>query len=180
MEKITGFPNYEIHLVGSPNGQPGVYSVRYHRYLAQSLVGRPTNCYLAVKIPDSNGDYHTKKIHKLVCDAFLSNTLDLKCVDHINGDRLDNRLSNLRWSNHSSNNHNRKSNKGYTYVEGRGLTNCWKAQIKVNGKNLNLGHFYLECEAEEAYRAASAKYYPGILYETDSDSDDDDSDDGND
>jgi hypothetical protein len=40
---------------------------------------------------------HTKYIHRLLAEAFIPNPENLPEVDHINTDRQDNRLENLRW-----------------------------------------------------------------------------------
>ena len=37
------------------------------------------------------------RVHRLVAEAFLENPLNLPEVDHINHNRGDNRLENLRW-----------------------------------------------------------------------------------
>lgn len=44
-----------------------------------------------------NGKQKNKSIHRLVAEAFLPNPDNLPCVHHIDGDRLNNRLDNLKW-----------------------------------------------------------------------------------
>jgi hypothetical protein len=83
-------------------------------------------------------------------------------IDHVNGDRADNRFVNLREATNIENAHNRqrrRSNKsGYTGV--RAENKRWLAEIKVNYKPIRLGLFDTPEEAHQAYLAARQKYHP--------------------
>lgn len=47
------------------------------------------------------------KLHRIVAHSFLSNPDQLRDLDHIDGDILNNRIENLRWCSHSNNLGNR-------------------------------------------------------------------------
>lgn len=83
-------------------------------------------------------------------------------IDHINGDRSDNRLSNIRSVSHRQNMQNvpRKSNNttGVVGVSIRGDTGRYTARIRVGERYLSLGCFDTLEEAAAARRAASEKY----------------------
>lgn len=88
---------------------------------------------------------------------------DIRVIDHINGNTLDNRKSNLRICTQAQNSRNskfRKSNtsgyKGVTYDKRR---DKWVAQIKYNWKHIHLGQFDDPREAYIAYCEGSRKYH---------------------
>ena len=59
-------------------------------------------------------DKKTKKVHRLLAIHFIPNPLNLPSVDHIDRDKKNNQLNNLRWASHSMNMQNtivRKNNK---------------------------------------------------------------------
>lgn len=86
-------------------------------------------------------------------------------VDHVNGNHLDNRRSNLRICNFRQNQQNKKiskSNKsGYKGVvfEKRSNKNPWVAYIRIDNKGINLGCFATRELAALAYNNAAIKYF---------------------
>ena len=89
-------------------------------------IRRKDNKYVVSENIDDKGYYtlHLEhhalyKKHRLIAEQFLENPDNLPCIDHINRDRTDNRLINLRWVSHSENSKNRTSTKGiiYTFVD---------------------------------------------------------------
>ncbi len=86
-------------------------------------------------------------------------------VDHINGDRLDNRKSNLRLCSSKSNSRNRrgwglsKKTSRYKGVCWSKTANAWLAMITVDRKAINLGNFADELLAAHAYDNAALSYF---------------------
>lgn len=79
-------------------------------------------------------------------------------VDHIDGNRLNNKFSNLRVTDRKTNSRNRQFNRGYMR-HGRG----WKATICVDGKTLYLGVHATEAEARAAYVAAKLQHHGVVV-----------------
>jgi hypothetical protein len=86
---------------------------------------------------------------------YLLNAPEGMLVDHINGIITDNRKCNLRLASKSENRWNSKppiNNKsGYKGVSLSNETGKWRAQITVNGKRVNLGHFDNKHDAARMY-----------------------------
>lgn len=86
-----------------------------------------------------------------------------KMVDHINGNKLDNRIENLRESTRSQNAMNckiRKTNTtGYKNVYWAKARNKWQVSVKVEGKNKHIGFFDDINLAKLAAQEARNKYY---------------------
>lgn len=84
-------------------------------------------------------------------------------VDHINRDKYDNRIENLRLVNRSQNSTNacvRNTNKcGYKGVYWASYFGRWRAAIRANGKRIYLGYFWTPEAARDAYLVAATKYF---------------------
>ena len=57
----------------------------------------------------------TYRKHRIVAQQFIPNPNNYKCVDHINRDRTDNRIENLRYVSYSENNFNKTSSCNIKY-----------------------------------------------------------------
>lgn len=86
-----------------------------------------------------------------------------KYIDHIDSNKLNNNISNLREVTCSQNGMNRKSNKNssskYKGVCWHKQTQKWCTHIAINGKDKHIGYFISETEAALAYNDAAIKYF---------------------
>lgn len=120
------------------------------------LVGMGRWCY--------NSSYATRaagvRMHRVILAAPKG-----AHVDHINGDTLDNRRSNLRFCTDSQNQMNRRAVRGVSKFKGvvwqkRASGNgFWKATITKDGVVRYLGSFHTDLEAAAAYNSAALELY---------------------
>ena len=141
---IEGYENYEVSNLGN------LRNIKTKRVLKP---GKDSSGYYMV-ILYTNSVGTTKRIHKLVANAYLDNPDDKKCVDHINNNRLENNLSNLRWATISENSFNQKIAKNNTSgskgVSFHKIKNKWQAYIKLDGILIHLGYFENKEDAIQA------------------------------
>lgn len=101
-------------------------------------------------------NYKKHRAHRLV---FLMHKGYLpKTIDHINGNRSDNRIENLRAVTAGQNQHNRKINSnntsGYKGVSWNTRTKTWKATVALERKRIHLGFYKTPEEADAVIRKA--------------------------
>lgn len=89
-------------------------------------------------------------------------------VDHIDGNGLNNRRSNLRLATVSQNGCNRgpavNNTSGYKGVWWFAYAKLWTAQIRLKGKRYHLGYFKTAEEAHSAYCAAASRIHGEFAY----------------
>ena len=87
-------------------------------------------------------------------------------IDHINGNKTDNRLCNLRLVTNGQNQQNRpapkNSSSGYRGVTWHKKANKWMSRICHNGKREMLGLFETAEEAYEVYKTKASEIYTHI------------------
>jgi hypothetical protein len=109
--------------------------------------------YLVIEL-SNNGIPKMFSIHRLVGLYFIENVNNYEIIDHINRDRLDNCVDNLRWATSSQNNANRGKKQNatsiYIGVSFYKPTNKWCSKITINKKPKYLGYFLTEIEANDA------------------------------
>ncbi len=129
--QIKGHTNYQISICGQ------VKNIRTNKILNAWKNGHG---YYYVDLSNKS-----LKIHRLVAEHYLPNINKKSEIDHIDNQKHNNTISNLRWCDQEENNHNqslRKDNKsgkkGVIFYE---RNQKWGAYITYKKKRIHLGLF---------------------------------------
>ena len=117
--------------------------------------------YKKIQLINNEGKTKQFRLHRLVYLAFNSdwdifNTSTDNFIDHINGNKTDNTIFNLRNVTHQHNQFNNTKCKGYSYHKQH---KKYGASIRLNGKLIHLGYFDNEQEARQEYLKSKEKYH---------------------
>ena len=106
-------------------------------------------------------------VHRLIAIHFIPNTKNLPLVDHINRNKSDNRISNLRWVNNKQNclnNSIRKDNStGYTGIEYDKINKKYRGRISINNKTKSKS--FKNIEDAIVWRNKMVELHYNILFE---------------
>ena len=142
LKEIEGFENYLI----SDDGK--VYNSKNNKELKQCI---STSGYYYVQLI-KNKKKNMKYVHRLVAKAFIEN--EKEQVDHINGNKLDNNVYNLKWVSARENYYN------YGYEE-RKKNRCRKVIARSNNETIE---FNSRKECAEYFKCSPSKIKYNYLY----------------
>lgn len=106
-QNIPGIPGYQVSNTGLVKSLPKEFTDKrgrlWRRHGSDMQLRKDYKGYLNVLLCHPHGESRLYKVHRLVANAFIDNPKNLPQVNHLNGDKSDNRVENLEWSDNSKN-----------------------------------------------------------------------------
>ncbi len=153
---IEGFENYSVSDLGNVrNNKTGrIMKTRFNH-----------EGYIIIDIR-VNKQRYTKRVHILMAIAFITNHDGKSCVDHIDNDKSNNKISNLRWETYSQNSQNKSmmsnNTSGVKGVEWHKALHKWRSRISIDGISVHLGYF-ISIEDAKQVRITKANQVFGVF-----------------
>lgn len=143
LKQIEGFNgNYFVSNIGN------VYSKANGEFELKNTFD--SHGYRRVKLW-CNGKSKNFLIHRLVAQYFIKNPNNLETVDHINGDKKDNRKENLRWMTHE-------------YNSARNKTHLTDAEVRYIRQNYKRGNGTILANKFNIDLSALCRIAKGLTY----------------
>ena len=156
-KQIQGYPNYEISICGQ------VRNINTNKNLKPGLV----RGYYTVTLAKNKKSKHLR-VHRLVMQNFIPNIEKCECIDHIDNNKTNNSISNLRWCTRQQNNFNRSLNvNSTTKVKGVVWINDiqrWRALIHFNNKTIYIGSYTNIEDAKNARQEMAQKLFGDFIH----------------
>ena len=145
---IKGYPDYQVSNCGR------VWNVKTQRMLKPSV---KANGYLQINMIAANGLRKKEYVHRLVALTFLENPNNLPQCDHIDRNRSNNNVENLRWVDASTNQRNRDNKISQYDKEGNLIKTYNSITEAIEAVGGTSGGLY-------SYFQGRAKYYKGFTW----------------
>lgn len=163
MRRVDDF-RVRVEELLSYNPETGIFTWRKDRRAVAKkgdVAGSLDHGYIRIKLGGRKCNAHR------LAWLMVTGSMPAGVVDHINGDRSDNRFCNLRDTTPKVNAQNRRSaskDKQFTDVIGPSFQTGrrkWLVNVKVDGKSRFVGRFDNLADANEAYVKAKRDFHPG-------------------
>lgn len=129
-----------------------------YKLKAKYLKISTTHNYLYVTL-SKNKKRELVYIHRLIAQMLIPNPLNKLTVDHIDGNSLNNSITNLRWATQQEQSINRRiqsnNTSGFRGVCFDKLANKWRASMSIDGKTKNIGLYDTAEAASDAFQQMS-------------------------
>lgn len=129
------------------------YGARLCLRIGRTLSQNTAPCYNTVSL-SKDGKITTHTVHRLIALTFIENPDNLPQVDHIDRDKRNNAVCNLRWATRETNQDNRGTPKhntsGEKYIQFNKAIKRWR--VCVNRTSLRVQKYFETFEDAKAYR----------------------------
>jgi len=132
--QVRGYPKYEVSSFGRIRNKKSKKILKLKSHRGYKRIGL---C--------NNNKQKFFLVHRLVAEAFIPNQQNKTCVDHVDHNKSNNNVVNLRWATHSENGMNKRrstnNTSGVIGVSWNKRDHKWQANISIDGIRKHLGYF---------------------------------------
>ncbi len=150
---VSGFANYQVSNIGR------IRNVKTERILKITV---NSNGYWRVSLY-KGGETADFLVHRLVALEFIENPEGKSYIDHIDRNRLNSCINNLRWVTRSQNHMSMTKSLNKTSIF-KGVSfskyhDKWHCRVKINGKHQHLGYLKNEKDAAKKYNEVAIQLF---------------------